>query len=344
MKPYDFVVIHDKFRFIHQHTIDNIVQCQEITDNIIILIDACNRSRSIVNPFTAEERKKMIITELPPAILNNVYFVNISDRLYNPEMYYNQFHTAIDNVISVVSDYNGMTYPPNQIGIITSNQSKQHLSKLSRYEIIKHIPSNCTNSLTEGWLSGRTDYIIPLPSRINQFLEEFKSTIAYKYLQEEYTKYVEYKNSWKSTPYPPFFVTADAVVIKNNHVLMVTRKNSPGKNLLALPGGFVNQDELIVDAAMRELWEETQIDVPDHVLRNSIKREKVYDHPDRSIRGRTITTAFLIDLSGKDTTFPIVQANDDAVDVDWISLYDLRNSCHTCFEDHADIIFDIIDY
>ncbi|KKP69344.1 hypothetical protein A2X44_04295 [candidate division CPR3 bacterium GWF2_35_18] len=54
-------------------------------------------------------------------------------------------------------------------------------------------------------------------------------------------------------------VTCDAIVIKDNKILMVKRSNTaffePGK--YALPGGYIDRDEVVSEAVLRELKEET---------------------------------------------------------------------------------------
>ena len=56
-------------------------------------------------------------------------------------------------------------------------------------------------------------------------------------------------------------VTVDAVVFSHNEqylqVLLVKRKYDPCKGMWAFPGGFVEDDEELEDAAIRELEEET---------------------------------------------------------------------------------------
>lgn len=118
---------------------------------------------------------------------------------------------------------------------------------------------------------------------------------------------------------------------------MVTRGAAPGEGLWALPGGFINQNETIREAAIRELEEETRIKLSTNTLRGSIVHEKTFDHPLRSLRGRTITTAFLFRLD--DTKpLPTVKGSDDAVKAEWIPLAVAREQSWRWFEDHLDIV------
>ena len=135
-------------------------------------------------------------------------------------------------------------------------------------------------------------------------------------------------------PYAPTFLTCDAVVVQSGHVLLVKRGANPGKGLWALPGGFVNQNERIQDACMRELREETRLKVPLPVLHGSVKNKEVFDHPDRSLRGRTVTQAFYIELPpGK---LPQVKGGDDAASAKWVPLAFVREE--EMYEDHYHIL------
>jgi bifunctional NMN adenylyltransferase/nudix hydrolase len=116
---------------------------------------------------------------------------------------------------------------------------------------------------------------------------------------------------------------------------MIERKARPGKGLLALPGGFVGQDERLVEACLRELREETRLKVPAPVLKGSIRKQRVFDDPNRSSRGRTITHAFYIELEPS-SKLPAVKGGDDARHAMWVPLSELRPDM--LFEDHFFII------
>lgn len=114
---------------------------------------------------------------------------------------------------------------------------------------------------------------------------------------------------------PVPILTAVDLVIEKSHatrgkrVLLIRRKNPPFKGMLALPGGFVDADERIADAAKRELFEETGV-VPGQTLPCLF----YLDDPQRDPRGRVLSFVFhaLVPWGTKAT------AGDDAADVVWM--------------------------
>jgi bifunctional NMN adenylyltransferase/nudix hydrolase len=203
-----------------------------------------------------------------------------------------------------------------------------------------------------------------VPLKVWDYLHEWRHTPIFRRLQEEYDFLQDYKASWAVTkdipklypevlealkvlegvglkvgvPYPVTFVTTDAVVIKSGHVLVVQRGRNPGKGLIALPGGFLGQSESILTSCIRELREETKVKVSDAVLRKALVSEHVFDHPQRSQRGRTITHAHLFDL-GLEGDLPQVKGSDDADRAFWMPLGDVYSGESLFFEDHREIIF-----
>lgn len=158
---------------------------------------------------------------------------------------------------------------------------------------------------------------------------------AWDTLIKEYDMIKRYKEAWKAAPFPPTFMTVDAVVVQSGHILLVKRGDMPGKGLWALPGGFLNQGETMLDGALRELKEETKIKIPVPVLKGSIKESKTFDAPNRSQRGRTITQAFYIDL-GFAEELPKVKGSDDAEKAFWVPFHEVKQEL--LFEDHWHII------
>ena len=118
--------------------------------------------------------------------------------------------------------------------------------------------------------------------------------------------------------YPRPSVTADVIIFTlrqdDLQVLLVRRKLPPFQGMWAIPGGFVNIDEPLEEAALRELEEETGL--------RDVYLEQLYTFgdPGRDPRGRVITVAYL-SLVPAATVRP--RAGDDAAEARWWSVTDL---------------------
>ena len=115
-------------------------------------------------------------------------------------------------------------------------------------------------------------------------------------------------------------------------MLLIRRAHAPGKGQLAVPGGFIEQRETVWQSCLRELAEETHCDVPEATLRAALQSVAVFDHPDRSQRGRTITHAHYFDLGT--APLPAVQADDDALHAEWVPVGQIAALEAEFFEDH----------
>lgn len=122
-------------------------------------------------------------------------------------------------------------------------------------------------------------------------------------------------------PLPEFprpMVTVDVVIFtlqeQDLQVLLVRRKHPPFEGMWAIPGGFVDIDEPLEAAALRELEEETGV--------RDVRLEQLatFGDPGRDPRGRTITVAYLALLPPGRTA---VRAGDDATDARWWSVRSL---------------------
>jgi bifunctional NMN adenylyltransferase/nudix hydrolase len=179
---------------------------------------------------------------------------------------------------------------------------------------------------------------LPLPVR--SFLREFSYTPEFKWLYNEFVYIRGYPALWGKGP----FITTDAVVEQMGHILLVTRKEAPFKGKLAIPGGFVNLNEWIAKARIRELKEETRLadaqgEIPPAKIASFQVKEKVYDDPNRSQRGRVITFAGLYKLPAAKKLYQVV-GSDDAEKAAWYNLSELDASM--LMEDHYFIVQDML--
>ena len=97
------------------------------------------------------------------------------------------------------------------------------------------------------------------------------------------------------------YVVADVIVEKDSGVVLIKRNHEPWKDSWAFPAGFVEKDELVEDAARREVKEETGLDVE---LTGIVG---VWSDPKRDPRGDVMSVCFTAKaLKGKP------KAGDDA--------------------------------
>jgi 8-oxo-dGTP diphosphatase len=141
-----------------------------------------------------------------------------------------------------------------------------------------------------------------------------------------------------TSEHPIFSVTADLVVLTIRDdalcALVVERGSDPFKGSWALPGGFVEPDESLYDAATRELEEETG-------LRIEVRRlEQLgsYGEPGRDPRGRVVSVAWLAVVP--EGSQPA--AGSDAANVAWRPASQLLGSERLAF-DHATILADGVE-
>src|SRR5690554_6236073 len=100
-----------------------------------------------------------------------------------------------------------------------------------------------------------------------------------------------------SYKYPRPAMTVDAIVYAGENglfnILLIRRGIEPFRGKWALPGGFIDMDELLEIACKRELQEETGLRVA------AMKQFKTFDAIDRDPRHRTISVVYSVELPEK---------------------------------------------
>lgn len=348
MKQYDIAVYIGRFQPVCKHHFQTILHGLNIAKKLVIVVGSANRPRDTDNPFTAAERIAMIRSMLTDEQLSHINFVAKSDCLYDNE----QWLAGVEYHVNKESDSWAFESPTTVLVGSKSDDSSWYLNEFPTWQksfldtVKASDGSDRHASQLRAALFGQSDFVadeflseyceVPVILWVKNFRET--NPEAWKDLKDELAFLRKYKQSWEVAPYAPTFVTVDAVVTQASRVLLVKRKAAPGRGLWALPGGFIGQDELLQDAMLRELTEETCIDVPRKVLESRIEDVKVFDHPKRSKRGRTITHAYLIRLQEPYGRLPRVKGADDAENAKWIPYSELMEMRDQMFEDHWDII------
>ena len=366
------------FHLGHAHVLRNAMETSTL---VIVLIGSSGQARSLKNPFTFAERKSMIeawhVEEYWDS--NNtaeLQVLPLHDHPYNDTDWITEVQSTVKNCMTKFCIQRSMAVPAEPIMLtdvhITGSdrdestwylnafpQWKQALVDEHRLDGSGQLNATQVRSLLFGADPIAHAHLESmLPDTTYRFLRAFENTPEHTLLTQEYVANKAYKDAWSVAPYPPIFVTTDSVVIQSGHVLVVERGAFPGKGLWALPGGFLNPNERLADGSRRELMEETGIrlaegkkavELTHAILKGSIRDKEIFDKPDRSSRGRTITVAYLFRLDDtkplpkvKGQNAPLIETNgiEEVVTTKafWIPISRALSETSRWFEDHHGIL------
>lgn len=285
---------------LHYGHIDWLKQWQEHWINKwIIWVGSSNKEWTSENPFTYEERKKMI-EKSAKALWDtmNVEVYPVPD-FWDMNLWMNHILKYLPDFDYVVSG--------NPWVLESMKKSGKIPIQLEMRKMVKG--STIREMIVRKW--DLSEYI---PEDVIKYLDEIDAAWRLKKIFNQ-----ERKCPW---------LTVDIVCFdKNWKLILIQRKNPP--YWVALPWWFVDVWETLVNAAKREMKEETSVDV---------KIEKsdylgYRDEPDRDPRAHAISHAFKAEISSWEP-----KAADDAkslVIVDPSEIEDLDFA----FPDHKEMLF-----
>jgi len=327
----DYLVFIGRFQPIHNGHAAMLRQALERAPRVVVVLGSARSARTVRNPFTAVERIALIRAAMG----------ELADRLVFVEMrdYFNgaRWAAAVRRAVAAALPAGA------SVGLFGhfKDASSGYLRDFPDWPLVEvgNVDGINAADLRQPWFesggatTGLEDRLAPA---VIAFLDEFAKTDAFARLHAEYAYLEAYKAAWRNAPYPPIFVTVDAVVTCCGHVLLVQRGGQPGVGCWALPGGFLDPREQVAAASLRELREETQLAVPGEELRAALQGQALFDHPDRSSRGRTLTHAFHYALDR--TSLPSIEADDDAAAARWVPVPELMAMEDQFHDDHFMIL------
>lgn len=333
---FDLAVCIGRFQLLHKAQLTLIEQALSLAPRCVVVIGSAFHSRSPRNPFTWEERAQTIRLALPEAERERVTFVPMRDY-YEQGRWTREVQAAVDAVAAdrlarvvlvghrkdatseYLNDFTGWTLrDPGDLGPLHGKALRDaFFSSASADAALAAMASQ-------------------LPPSTVDVLRAWARLPFHARLHEEWLELSEEHAKWAGSPYPPVFVTVDAVIRIADHVLLIRRGRAPGKGLLALPGGFLEQRETVYQSALRELEEETGFRLLPSDMEAALKAVRVFDHPDRSQRGRVITHAHYFDLGGRG--LPEIAGGDDAEDARWVPIVQLPAMEDQFHDDHFHIL------
>lgn len=330
--PFDFCIFIGHFSPYSLGHHNLMKRALESADRVICVLGSHNKARDISKPWISEERIQMIKSALSDEEIARVSFICIKDQLYADVLW-------TEDLLEQVSQ---ITNKNSKIAFICgSKDNSDYLQFFPQWESLvvkQRNPSVQPKDIRRKFFTFDNSFKDFVHSNVAKFMKDFEKTENFTLLKSDFDFIQNYRAKWEGAPHPPIFNTVDAVVLQSAHILVVRRKRNPGKSLLALPGGFLNQDEEIEVAAVRELKEETSIALEKSELAKHVVKMRVFSDPKRSLRGRTITFAHLFDLgSGPLTAIEKTDADDEIADCFWLPINEMKERESEFFEDHFHI-------
>ena len=348
MTEITLAVIIGRFQPFHKGHRKLFAHAQNISDETLVLIGSAFRPRSEKNAFKWSERATFISAALQNAgHTSPVTCLPLVDTLYDDSTWAGNVRTAIDlhlrnrglqrgdvNIILIGHDKDESSkylrwFPELKTQAVAAEQVENQVINATDMRADLFLNNTPVDTMRAQFGGFETDQILAwmakTPHAVAQITAEAEYNTAYR---------AKYARAVASFGYEIPADCADAVVVQNGHILLVERANAPGKGLFALPGGHL-QKETAQEAAIRELIEETRLNIPRKLLEGRIAARQVFDHPDRSERGWVRTEAFKFELiDGK--AQEKVKGADDAKRAFWMPINQLTPD--VMFEDHFDII------
>lgn len=108
-----------------------------------------------------------------------------------------------------------------------------------------------------------------------------------------------------------------AVILKENKILLEKRQNDPGKGKWSIPGGLVELGESVEQTVIREVKEETNLDVekPEHIG----VVDKVDLDENGKVRYHFVIIDYFVKLKGGD-----LRASSDAAELKWVAVDEIE--------------------
>lgn len=338
-KPYDLMVYIGRFEPFHIAHQETIRLADTLSKDVLVLIGSSETPRTIKNPWTEQERSQMILSATH---VHNLHTGFIKDYLYDDNRWIEEVGKKIQECVTALN--------AKKVAIIghDKDHSSFYLNFFPQWEFysMSKFPGTgetIDSTKIRNLLFENEIHFIKsaLPEEVYSRIIDDTSKDWFRDLISEYKFVKDYKSQWTNVPYPVIFNTADAVLVQSGHILLVERDGYPGKGLIAMPGGFVRENDSIKQTILKELREETRIKVPEKVLNGSIKDVRYYDSINRSTRGRTITHAFYMKLDDS-VELPKIRGGSDAKRAFWLPLHELDAMRSVMFEDHWHIIYHML--
>jgi bifunctional NMN adenylyltransferase/nudix hydrolase len=294
----------------------------EVAERVLVFVGSANLPRTLKNPFTFYERSNLIDHILQ--VTEETYTIYpLNDYILDNKRWKDQITTIVGDETSVV--------------VIGGSKGEWYYDLFPEYDVMLPntiLPINATDIRNSFYESTTFPDLNVVPVSTLNFMADFAIQSSwYGYLVEWYNKVNKLRGEFGKGP----FLTCDNVITHRDRVLLVKRKNQPGKGLWAIPGGYFDAtDNSLSFGCHRELDEETSINLSYEQFEEFKQGFRIFDSKARSHKTRIVTYSSYVAIPSElDIT---VSAGDDAGEAKFFLLSDVKNMKSKTYDDHYDQI------
>lgn len=310
-----------RFQPLHYGHVSLIEKALEQNDKVLVLVGSAGKLPDYKNPFSVDTRVKLLEDHFneEPLVVRGI-------KDYPSD---SQWIEDVTSRVLTIQDN------PSKVTLYTSEKDEEFYRINFLYDMVVK-PSegiNATDLRADIYL-GRPWASVPKVTW--ELMENFIGGEEWDRLTREYFMCIEGKaeassNHKYSNPIEP---VVHAAVLQGTQILLVKRGGTRGNGQWALPGGFLDNTEGTRAGALRELKEETNVD-----LLNVERATELNQCVEENLNGlstRTLGINYLFAVH-EDEELPI-KAGDDAQEVQWFPIEDIMNGDFPLFYNHETVL------
>ena len=322
-------VIIGRFQPLHNGHVNLIITALQDNDQVVLLMGSSNKELDFNNPFTNLERYNMIRNVFPAETYDSLHVVGVKDMPTEDQW--------VQEVVASVLQYEE---DPSKVILYTSEKDEEFYDRTMMYNTCT-IDSNGVSATDIRASLYDTlpfkDWYAIVPEENLSFLKEFSNNDTCFILDLEMRSCVNakdeaIKNHKFANPIEP---VCHAVVIHGADVLLVKRNSIRGYGQWAIPGGFMECDETTREAAVRELKEETGLDLTATVCKELA--QAVEENSD-DLSVRTIGINYLYTLDPNEDKPEVTIDERECLDYTWEPLVNVLEESTVLFYNHNVVV------
>jgi bifunctional NMN adenylyltransferase/nudix hydrolase len=321
-KRFDVAVLIGRFQPFHNGHASLLEQAFEVGDRVVLVLGSAGSAPSPRNPFSAAEREQMIRRSLSEG--DNARLQVIGQRdVWDTPRWAAEVRRAVGEVATGTTALVGyhkdatssyLASFPDWTFLDAGRRGPLDATPLRELLLSDAPTSDVLSSLRSS-----------LPDGVFVWISVWAQGPARDELTLESIAIRLYRQRWGTGP----FLSVHALVRSAGGVLLLRRDQRPGKGLWELPGDLLLPGEQPQDGAHRAFSEQTGIDITGYAPVD----QRVFAHPDRSLRGRIATHAYLYEPDWGDAIPPVRPAT-PSLEARWIPVGQIPSMEGSMFEDH----------